>query len=195
MLRSGEQIKAASGRLGARAPAAAAELRSAITIAAQDEAKIGKMGLAIRLTEAETPPVLAHVLPLTGGHLRAGLQQEAVAAVFIGEPPDEADAATIAAAAFGLTPSETRVLAGLLGGATLAETAVKFDVAISTAKTHLDSIFLKTGVSRQADLMRLVTGLVPPVSLATLREDRPPRGRTLDGVDKRPSPVRGSRMT
>ena len=167
MLRSGEQIKVVSGSLCARVPAAAAELRSAITIAAQDEVKIGKMGLAIRLSEAEMPPVFAHVLPLTGSHPRADLRREAVAAVFIGAPPDEADAAIIAAAAFGLTPSETRVLAGLLGGATLAETAARFDVAISTAKTHLDSIFLKTGVTRQADLMRLATRLASPVTSAT----------------------------
>ena len=167
MLRNGEHIKVASGSLRARASAAAAELRSAITIAGQDEATIGKTGLAIRLTEAEMPPVFAHVLPLTGSHLRARLQPEAVAAVFIGAPPDEEDAADIAAAAFGLTPAETRVLAGLLAGATLAETAAKFDVAISTAKTHLDSIFSKTGVTRQVDLVRLATGLVPPVSSAT----------------------------
>jgi DNA-binding CsgD family transcriptional regulator len=63
-----------------------------------------------------------------------------------------------------LTPAETRVLASLLAGRTLAETAVTLDIAPSTAKTHLDNIFSKTGVTRQADLMRLGTGLVPPTA-------------------------------
>ena len=108
------------------------------------------------------PPVFAHVLPLTGSDLRTRLQPAAVAAVFIGAPPDEQDGADTTAAAFGLTPAETQVLASLLAGRTLAETAVALGIAPSTAKTHLDHIFAKTGVTRQADLMRLGTGLVPP---------------------------------
>jgi DNA-binding CsgD family transcriptional regulator len=82
--------------------------------------------------------------------------------VFISAPPGEQDGADATAAAFDLTPAETRVLASLLAGRTLAETAVALDIAPSTAKTHLDNIFSKTGVTRQADLMRLGTGLVPP---------------------------------
>jgi DNA-binding CsgD family transcriptional regulator len=62
--------------------------------------------------------------------------------------------------AFDLTPAETRVLASLLGGHTLADTAIALRVAGATARTHLENIFSKTGVSRQADLMRLRSGLV-----------------------------------
>jgi DNA-binding CsgD family transcriptional regulator len=83
--------------------------------------------------------------------------------VFIGVPPDGQDGADAVAAAYGLTPTETRVLASLLDGCTLVETATALGVAVTTAKTHLDKIFLKTGVSRQADLARLGTSLVPPV--------------------------------
>jgi DNA-binding CsgD family transcriptional regulator/PAS domain-containing protein len=162
MLRDGGPIRIAGGTLQARAPWAAAELREAIRLAAQDEAGIGKTGLAIRLTEAETPAVFAHVLPLTGSELRTRLQSAAVAAVFIGAPLDAQDGAEVAAAAYGLTPAETRVLASLLGGRTLADTATALAIAPTTARTHLDSIFSKTGVTRQADLMRLGTGLVPP---------------------------------
>ncbi len=67
------------------------------------------------------------------------------------------------ATAFGLTPAETRVLASLLAGRTLADTAATLGIATTTAKTHLDGIFSKTGVARQADLMRLGVGLAPPV--------------------------------
>lgn len=162
MLRNGGAVQGTGGLLQAKDPSAAAELRAAVKLAARDESNIGKAGLAIRLTDADTPPVFAHVLPLTGGDLRTRLKPAAVAAVFISAPPGEQDGADATAAAFGLTPAETRVMASLLAGRTLAETAMALDIAASTAKTHLDNIFSKTGVTRQADLMRLGTGLVPP---------------------------------
>jgi DNA-binding CsgD family transcriptional regulator/PAS domain-containing protein len=162
MLRAGGLVQSAGGVLQAKAPTATAELRAAIALAAQDEARIGKTGLAICLTEPSVPPIHAHVLPLTGSDLRTRLQPAAVAGVFIGAPPDAQDGAQVTAAAHGLTPAETRVLASLLAGRTLAQTAAALGVAPATAKSHLDSIFAKTGVSRQADLMLLASGLVPP---------------------------------
>jgi DNA-binding CsgD family transcriptional regulator len=162
MLDAGGPIHSAKGTLQAIAPSAASELRSAITLAACNEAGIGKTGLAIRLTEPDVPPIFAHVLPLTGSDFRTRLQPAAVAAVFIGTPPDAQDGADTLAAAYGLTPAETRVLASLFAGRTLAEAAATLGIAATTAKTHLEHIFLKTGVTRQAELMRLWTGLISP---------------------------------
>ena len=164
MLRRGDPIRAVGGALQARVPSAARELRSAIRIAGEDEARVGKAGLAIRLTRPEAPPVFAHVLPMNGGDLRTRLSPAAVAAVFIGAVPDERDGANAMAAAYGLTPAETRVLASLLAGHTLAETAVGLGIAATTAKSHLKNIFLKTGVSRQADLVRLSMQGIPPAA-------------------------------
>jgi DNA-binding CsgD family transcriptional regulator/PAS domain-containing protein len=162
MLCDGGLIRGAGGALQATTPSAAAELRAAIKLAAEDETEIGKTGLAIRLTGLDAPPVLAHVLPMTGGDLRTRLQPATVAAVFIGGPPDEQDAATAIAATYGLTPAETRVLASLLAGRTLAETAAALGIAATTARSHLDHIFAKTGVFRQAELMRLGARVAPP---------------------------------
>jgi DNA-binding CsgD family transcriptional regulator len=50
---------------------------------------------------------------------------------------------------------ETRVLTGLLAGQTLQQVAEVLGVARSTARTHLDNIFAKAGVARQADLIRM----------------------------------------
>lgn len=162
MLRNGTPILRVGGVLTTSAPAAAAKLRAAITHAANDETNIGKIGLPISLTGPGEQPATAHILPLTGSELRTRLQPVAVAGVFIGAPPHVQDAADTVAVAFGLTPAETRVLASLLAGRTLAETAATLDIAATTAKSHLENIFTKTGVTRQADLMRLATGLVPP---------------------------------
>jgi DNA-binding CsgD family transcriptional regulator/PAS domain-containing protein len=167
MLDKGGPIQSAQGILQATAPSAGSELRSALTLAAGNEAGIGKTGLAIRLTEPDAPPILAHVLPLTGSDFRTRLQPAAVAAVFIGAPPDAQDGADTLAAAYGLTLAETKVLTSLFGGRTLAETATTLGITRPTAKTHLEHIFLKTGVTRQAELMRLWTGLISPTGSGT----------------------------
>ena len=66
------------------------------------------------------------------------------------------------AAAFGLTPAETRLLESLITGRTLKETAAALGIAMTTAKTHLDTVFQKTGVNRQAELMRLAARAASP---------------------------------
>ena len=119
MLDEGDPVHSAKGTLHATAPSAASELRSAIALAAGNEAGIGKTGLAIRLTEPDVPPLFAHVLPLTGSNFRTRLQPAAVAAVFIGAPPHAQDGADALAAALGLTPAENRLLASLFAGRTL----------------------------------------------------------------------------
>jgi DNA-binding CsgD family transcriptional regulator/PAS domain-containing protein len=164
MLNGGGPVRSVKGILQASLPSAAHELRAALALAAGNEAAIGRTGLAIRLTapDSDQPLMLAHVLPLTGSDFRTRLQPAAVAAVFIGAPADAQDGAEMAAAAFGLTPAETRVLASLLAGLPLAEAAAALGITRDTAKNHLNRIFQKTGVTRQADLVRLAMGLVPP---------------------------------
>jgi DNA-binding CsgD family transcriptional regulator/PAS domain-containing protein len=178
MFRHGWSVQSARGMLAAKLPAAAKELRTAIKLAAQDESALGMSGLAIRLSEHDEAPVFAHVLPLTGGELRAGLEPEAVAAVFIGAAQDEAEAAQAMASAYGLTPAETRLLESLLAGHTLTETATALGIAMTTAKTHLDNIFQKTGVNRQAELIRLAARAAPPVASRLSSDTRnwPPGG-------------------
>ncbi|WP_336491255.1 helix-turn-helix transcriptional regulator [Methylobacterium nigriterrae] len=68
-----------------------------------------------------------------------------------------------AATLFRLTSGELQVLAQLLNGRTLAETAEILGVARSTVKTHLDALFRKTDTKRQADLLRVVIGLGSPI--------------------------------
>lgn len=162
LLRDGNIIKSVRGTLRAVSDRPAVELREAISTAAQDEAAIGRKGLAIPLTEPGLPPLFAHVLPLSGSELRTRLQPEAVAAIFIAGDPDEDNAAKLIATTFGLTPSETRLLASLLGGRTLAETAASLGITLQTAKTHLKNTFSKTGATRQGDLLQLGARATPP---------------------------------
>lgn len=57
---------------------------------------------------------------------------------------------------FGLTKTEAMVTLLLCNGFTLAEIAIKLDVAENTARVYSKRIYSKVGVSRQAELIRLV---------------------------------------
>ncbi|NEX93677.1 helix-turn-helix transcriptional regulator [Caulobacter sp. 17J65-9] len=57
---------------------------------------------------------------------------------------------------FGLTPAEARLLAALVRGERLSDYAVSASIRTTTVKSHLRSLFQKTGEQRQADLIRRV---------------------------------------
>lgn len=163
MLRAAKPIRSVGGILKTNLSSATAELQAAIGIAARNEAEIGKTGLAVRLTNPGHAPVLGSVLPMRAGALRQCLEPQAVAAVFVNSVGNDANGAEAMAVAFDLTRMETRVLTSLLAGRTLTESAAELGVALTTAKTHLANIFVKTGVSRQVELVRLAAQIIPPV--------------------------------
>jgi DNA-binding CsgD family transcriptional regulator len=57
---------------------------------------------------------------------------------------------------FNLTGSEARLAAAICSGQALADYAAANGVSVTTVKTHLSALFGKTGVNRQADLVRIV---------------------------------------
>ena len=57
---------------------------------------------------------------------------------------------------FGLTPSESRLAAGLASGLSLEATAEREGWTLSSARSYLKTVFEKVGVTRQADLVRVV---------------------------------------
>jgi len=163
MLREGGPIEVSSGVLRAKSVPANGELRKAITLAARDEARIGRTGTAIRLNGSHLPPIFAHVLPMRGGGRRASMQPRSVAAIFVDATSERLDGAAMIATAFGLTHAETRIVEKLLAGRSLAQTTAELGIAMTTTKTHLRSIFAKTSVSRQAELVRLAMRAAPPL--------------------------------
>ena len=55
--------------------------------------------------------------------------------------------------AYGLTPAEGRVLAGLLDGRDPGSIAEALGIAVSTVRTHIKRLYEKTGTSRQTELV------------------------------------------
>jgi DNA-binding CsgD family transcriptional regulator/PAS domain-containing protein len=162
MLSAREPIAAVDGRLSVRNAKANGELSNAISLARTDEGMIAGNGIGVPLRNEG--PSVAHVLPLARGDLRTRLMPQATAAVFITRAESFAPGDIGAlAGSFGLTPAETRTLEHLVANATITEAAKALGISATTARTHLAHIFSKTGVSRQADLLTLVSRLVPPV--------------------------------
>lgn len=58
----------------------------------------------------------------------------------------------------GLSPQESRIVLQLVDGGSVATCAAALEVAESTVRTHLKSVFAKTGVRRQAELRALLPG-------------------------------------
>jgi DNA-binding CsgD family transcriptional regulator len=56
---------------------------------------------------------------------------------------------------FGLTRSEAELVARLASGYGVRETAAQLGITQETARSHVKRAFLKTGVRRQAELVRL----------------------------------------
>jgi len=57
---------------------------------------------------------------------------------------------------FDLTPAEAAVTRGLAAGLSLEDAATSLDISRNTARAHLRSIFSKSGITRQTELVRLV---------------------------------------
>ncbi len=109
---------------------------------------------------------IVHILPFRAGerdHVRAC--SSAVASVFVTEIGLEprSPVKTIAAA-FDLTPREMSVLVAIVDVGSPADVAKNLGLTVHTVKSHLKAIFAKTGVARQADLVKLVAGFVGPTA-------------------------------
>lgn len=80
-----------------------------------------------------------------------------VIAVFIRSPNQPVEAsAELLRELFGLTPAESKLAVLLTNGFTIESASEKLDISHHTARAHLRSIFSKTNVSRQSQLVRLI---------------------------------------
>ncbi len=71
-----------------------------------------------------------------------------------------------AAAFFGFTGAETRLVTALYEGCSVPDAADRLGVAPTTARSHLQSVFAKTGVRRQGDLLTLLSNPGPALAFA-----------------------------
>lgn len=94
-------------------------------------------------------PSLLQRLPVIAAWVKA---KSAVPADLPGDPP------VAAAEALGLTAAEARLAMFLVHGGTTVQYAQRHRVSRHTVRNQLQAIFVKLGVNRQADLVRLLMG-------------------------------------
>jgi DNA-binding CsgD family transcriptional regulator len=106
-----------------------------------------------------SPAAVAHVLPLPGQASDIFYRAHALLVVTQLDRPS-APAAELLSGLFDLTPAEGRVARSISLGKTIEQTALGLGLSRETVRWHLKAIFTKTGVSRQAELGALLSGIV-----------------------------------
>ncbi len=166
ILGAADFLRTVHGRLVAGDARTNAAFREILAAADAGDAAVGLRGIALPLTAHDGEHYVAHVLPLTSGVRRqAGLAFNAVAALFIRKAALAASATPdVIGRMYKLTPAELRVLLAIVDVGGVPEVAAALGVASTTIKTHLNRLFEKTGVCRQADLVKLVAGFSTPLA-------------------------------
>ncbi len=101
-------------------------------------------------------PYTVVVAPLLS-HVDGRRTHDAVAALFVADPDATGISTTdFLQALYGLTPAEAELVALLAAGRSLEEAAAERGVTISTIRSQLKQVFLKTQTKRQGQLVRLV---------------------------------------
>jgi DNA-binding CsgD family transcriptional regulator len=165
MLSAADVLHAEGGRLAVDDPQSDQVLADTFATAGNGDAAVGIKGVAVPLVARDGERHVAHVLPLTSGaRRRAGASYAAVAAVFVRKAAlDTPSPPEAIAKAYRLTPMELQVLLAIVEVGGVPEVAEALGIAESTVKTHLGRIYGKTGIGRQADLVKLVAGFSNPL--------------------------------
>lgn len=166
VLRRREGLFAPDGFLRATIPAADTELQGLVASAIPPGSGPGVGGsMAIRGRSPSTT-FLLHVHPVEA-EVRDGRAHRVAALVLVVNPRAAAQVdPDLVAIAFGLTRAESQVATMLAAGHTVGDIASLTGRKEGSVHWHLQKIFRKQGITRQAELVRRV------LSLATLPESR-----------------------
>jgi DNA-binding CsgD family transcriptional regulator/PAS domain-containing protein len=166
MLGKGDAVRVAANRLMLRQAGREQALTDLCRAAEAGDATIGTKGISVPFESPQGTHYVANVLPLTSGARRvAGTRYSAVAAVFVAEAGRQGTLPYDAIAQhYQLTGAELRVLFGIVEIGGVPEVAPALGISETTVKTQLQHVFEKTGVSRQADLVKLVAGYMSPLA-------------------------------
>jgi DNA-binding CsgD family transcriptional regulator len=108
---------------------------------------------------ARLPPSVIHVFPVQDTiQATAGAEAASCVVVITTVSRPRIASAEVIRDLFDLTPAEARVAHGIAAGKTVHDLASEAGLALGTIRQQLKSVFSKTGVSRQADLVALLVG-------------------------------------
>jgi DNA-binding CsgD family transcriptional regulator len=160
MLRRGDPIRSANGRLRFADELMPGHLDAAVSAAAEGPVAIGRRGIGIPARRGDGSPLVTHVMPLQA---RPGSRIDAEAIVFVadngGAEPLPGESLELL---FGLTPAEARAFELVATGKPSRAVAAEMGIAESTLKTHLLRVYDKTGRHTRAALVQLARELKLP---------------------------------
>lgn len=152
----------AHDRVALTDPAAETQLRAAIETFHLPDAQ-PTLSFPLRDTQTNAANVV-HIIPIRRSARDVFLRCAAVMVLTpVGAP--QAPNVELVQSLFDLTPAEARVARSLVVGKTLDEIASDSSVTRNTVRTHLRGVMEKTGCSRQAEVVALLSG-IPPVGAA-----------------------------
>ncbi len=158
LLRHGDGVFDRDGELRARAPADQARL-ARLVAQALPTAGSALSGSMLLRRAAVGPPLVVHVKPVVVRRPDFGAQRVA-ALVLIAEPGRQSRLdPMLVAAALELSPTESQVAVWLAEGKSVREIAAATGLREKSIHWHLGQMYHKLGLTRQADLVRLVLSL------------------------------------
>lgn len=157
LLSQGKGLTVLNGRLNSPHSETARRLDQLLGAATRSEAPAGgamslpapgqRFPMALRVV-----PIPAATDPIFGG-LRTALVCVTDLETTVRSPEDELRAL------FGLTFAEARVATAIFDGLSMREAAERLDVALNTVRFQLARVYEKTGVTRQAELVKIMMRL------------------------------------
>jgi DNA-binding CsgD family transcriptional regulator len=156
LLRRNDGLTITHNRLTASLQRESSDLQALITGAVQTGKGQGLNAGGTTLVSRRTGrPLLVTVAPLRD--VGVGFEQQSYAISFISDPDQKvALPGDFLRRCYGLTVAEARLASTLLEGRSLKQAADLSGVTHNTAKSQLKSIFLKTQVQRQSELVKLL---------------------------------------
>jgi DNA-binding CsgD family transcriptional regulator/PAS domain-containing protein len=146
----------ALGRLRAQLSEDDDKLLRALARATGTSARQPRIGTALGLARlCSVTRISAMVAPVHENTV--GFDSETAAIVFASDPDDTpCTPEDLLCKTYGLTRHQAQLAGWLMRGEDLKGYAQAYEVTYDTARSHLKQVFAKTGVKRQADLIRLL---------------------------------------
>ena len=180
LLKQADGLKLVGGRLEATYPTDNRELQRLVRNAFARDANSEQVSTAAEAMSVSRPSgqinlgVVVEAIPTQDW---AEGKSKPVVVVYIRDAVGRSMASeTVAKQLFNLTRAETALAMELANGLSLEEAAEVLNVRRNTARAHLRSIFSKTGVRRQTELVRIILNSVVALGkpkLTMLASDKP----------------------
>ena len=157
LLRKGDGLFDPAGFLRARLPADDARLERLLgrALPVFGDRVAGSGSMTVR-RPAGRPRLVVHLTPVGARQADFGRQRVAALVLVVDPASRPRVDAGLMAEALGLTPSQSQVAALLAAGSSVRDIALMTGRQENAVYKHLKQIYRKLGISRQADLVRLV---------------------------------------